>query len=155
MEALLAGILLSLVGSFLRLFAASAGSEATAKTVSVLCGMLTILVFARIGGSNIEMPAWQTPTDESAYFQSLSYGTLDAVCKEAEQQLAERLCIGLKDICGYTPITCSVTIDREDLHVTAVKVMFGSDSLLVSSYEVKSYIRAQCGATAIAEVIFE
>lgn len=153
--ALFVCVLLSLVGSILRLLAASAGGEAVAKCVSVLCGMLTVLVLAGVGGSDIELPAWQTPEDETTYFRSLSSETLDAVCKEAERQLSERLCLGMEEACGYAPTACSVTIDRENLQVAAVKVSFGADSLLVSGYEVKSYIRAQCGAAAVAEVIFE
>ena len=93
--------------------------------------------------------------DETAYFQSLSAETLDAVCREAEKMLAERLCTGITDKCGHAPASCCAVLNRENLQVSAVTVRFVREDLLLSSYEVKAYVRAQCGTDTEVEVVFE
>ena len=69
--------------------------------------------------------------------------------------LAERLRTGIADKCGHMPAACSAVLDRENLQVSAVTVRFARDDLLLSSYEVKAYVRAQCGTDTEVEVVFE
>ena len=73
---------------------------------------------------------------------------------QAEKQLAARLSSGIAHAVGKTPTACAVTIAREDLRVSAVKVVFDHRALL-SSYAVKQYVRAECGADTAVEVVFE
>lgn len=74
---------------------------------------------------------------------------------EAEKMLAERLCTGITDKCGHAPASCCAVLNRENLQVSAVTVRFVREDLLLSSYEVKAYVRAQCGTDTEVEVVFE
>ena len=150
-EALFLCLLLALVGTLLRLVIESAGARAAAKTVAALCSL--VLADAVRGGVQV-VPVMDF-RDETAYFQSLSAETLDAVCREAEKMLAERLCTGITDKCGHAPVSCCAVLNRENLQVSAVTVRFVREDLLLSSYEVKAYVRAQCGTDTEVEVVFE
>lgn len=153
-QALFLCLVLSLVGTLLRLLTESAGARAAAKAVAALCSALMLLVLCTaVRGGTQPLPTFDFP-DESAYFQSLSADTLDAVCREAEKQLAARMRDGIADAVGKTPTACRVTIARADLRVSAVEVVFDRRALL-SSYAVKQYVRTECGADTAVEVVFE
>ena len=154
-EALFLCLLLALVGTLLRLVIESAGARAAAKTVTALCSLLALFVLADAVRGGVQVVPVMDFRDETAYFQSLSAETLDAVCREAEKMLAERLCIGITDKCGHAPASCCAVLNRENLQVSAVTVRFVREDLLLSSYEVKAYVRAQCGTDTEVEVVFE
>ncbi len=154
-EALFLCLLLSLVGTLLRLVIESAGARAAAKTIAAVCSLLALFVLADAARGGVQVAPAVDFRDETAYFQSLSAETLDAVCREAEKMLAERLRTGIADKCGHMPAACSAVLDRENLQVSAVTVRFARDDLLLSSYEVKAYVRAQCGTDTEVEVVFE
>ena len=94
-EALFLCLLLALVGTLLRLVIESAGARAAAKTVAALCSLLVLFVLADAVRGGVQVVPVMDFRDETAYFQSLSAETLDAVCREAEKMLAERLCTGI------------------------------------------------------------
>lgn len=153
-QALFLCLVLSLVGTLLRLLTENAGARAAAKAVAALCSALMLLALCgTVHDGTQALPNFDFP-DESDYFRSLSADTLDAVCREAEKQLVARLSSGIADAVGKTPTACAVTIAREDLRVSAVKVVFDHRALL-SSYAVKQYVRAECGADTAVEVVFE
>ena len=154
-EALFLCLLLALVGTLLRLVIESAGARAAAKTVAALCSLLVLFVLADAVRGGVQVVPVMDFRDETAYFQSLSAETLDAVCREAEKMLAERLSAGIADRCGHTLAACSAVLERENLHVLTVTVQFAREDLLLSSYEVKAYVRAQCGTDTEVEVVFE
>lgn len=148
-------LILTLFGACCRHLIESAGAKIAARTFAALCSLLCLIVLAGAARGGVQgFPALEFQ-DESAAFQSLSADTMDAVCKEAERLLAERLTDGIAKTCGHTPSSCRTAIDRETLCVTAVTVRFSKEDLLLSSYEVKNYVRAQCGMEAAVEVMFE
>lgn len=148
-------LILTLFGACGRHMIESAGAKAAARTWMSLCSLLCLIVLCSAARGGVPaVPALEFQ-DESATFQSLSAETMDAVCKEAERLLAERLSAGITEACGHTPSSCRTTIDRETLYVTAVTVQFSKEDLLLSSYAVKTYVRAQCGTEAAVEVVFE
>ena len=153
--ALLICLLLTFCGACGRHLIESAGAKAAARTWMTFCSLICLIVLCRAACGGVqEIPAVEFQ-DESAAFQSLSAETMDAVCKEAERLLAERLSAGIAETCGHMPTACHAAIDRDTLGVTAVTVQFSQSDLLVSSYAVKSYVRAQCGAETAVEVVLE
>ena len=151
-EALFLCLLLALVGTLLRLVIESAGARAAAKTVAALCSLLALFVLADAVRGGVQVVPVMDFRDETAYFQSLSAETLDAVCREADWRV---LGTGITDKCGHAPASCCAVLNRENLQVSAVTVRFVREDLLLSSYEVKAYVRAQCGTDTEVEVVFE
>ena len=148
-------LLLTFCGACGRHMIESAGAKAAARTWMSLCSLLCLIVLCSAARGGVQgFPALEFQ-DESAAFQSLSAETTDAVCKAAERLLAERLSAGITEACGHTPTACHAAIDRDTLCVTSVTVQFSQSDLLVSSYAVKSYVRAQCGAETAVEVVLE
>ena len=153
--ALLICLLLSLTGALLRLLLKSAGADAAARTVAALCSVLALLALAQGVRGGVQVLPHVEFQDQDARFRRLSEETWDAVYREAEQQLAKQLCAGVAERCGHTPQACSASIDRERLSVSAVTVVFDADDRILSSYEVRQYIRSRCGAEVNVEVVFE
>ena len=148
-------LILTFFGACGRHLIESAGAKTAARTFASLCSLLCLIVLAGAAHGGIrEIPTMEFQND-TASLQSLSAETMEAVCAEAERLLAERLSAGIAAACRHTPAACRAVIDRETLHVTAVTVRFSEKDLLLSSYEVKKYVRAQCGADTAVEVVFE
>ena len=145
-------LIFALVGTVLRILIDSAGARAAAKAISALCGAMLLLALFGTARDGIGRLPQIDFADGRADFEAISAETLDRVCAEAEKLLAERLADGIAKTVGKTPVGCRVTIERADLRVLAVEVVFARGELY-SSYEVKQYVRAQCGGDVSVEVV--
>lgn len=92
-------------------------------------------------------------TDISKQYEDLSNETMNSVFDLAQKELGSRLKENLRERFGVTPSSCSVSVNKESLKFSKVKIVYTSDHLFLSTYEIKRYIYDTYAVNA--EVIFE
>lgn len=146
-------IAFSLCGGFFKLILEAAGSE---RAVKALQTTLSILMLSLAIGAlcKEELPTVTiSDVDKCEYYQQLQEETFADVLASAEKELGATLCAELKTKFGKVPLACAVSVDRETLALSAIKIYYKTDSIIISTYEIKNYIYTTYGIQA--EVIFE
>ena len=139
---MLVSIAFSLCSGLLKPILIAAGCE---KAVKVLQTIFSIIMFSLAVGALAggELPSVSFDNvDSDAYYRKLQEETLQEVFSTAEKELGTELCEVLKAKFGTEPRECAVSVDKETLALTDIKIFYAADGALISTYEIKNYIYA-------------
>lgn len=146
-------IVLSLCGGIFKLILEASGGQKAAKALQTILGILILSLAVEALGKE-ELPSvLLSDTDKHTYYEQLQEETLAEVFTTAEKELGDTLCTELKTKFDKEPLKCIVSVDRETLKLSGIEIYYASDSMVISTYEIKNYIYTAYGIQA--EVIFE
>lgn len=149
---LLLCILIAILGAVYRLIVASMGSDTLAKAFGIVMNLvIAATVIGMLGGQGGTLP--QVALENNAdYFQSLSDSMMETVYIDAETKLEQEILSDLKKEFDLEAPGCTITLDRETLELTTIRIDLAAEDMLVSTYAVKQFLKEKYGVRA--EVYF-
>ena len=145
---LLLCILIAILGAVYRLIVASMGSDTLAKAFGIVMNLvIAATVIGMLGGQGGTLP--QVVLENNAdYFQSLSDSMMEMVYTDAETKLEQEILSDLKKEFGLEAPGCTITLDRETLELTTIRIDLATEDMLVSTYAVKQFLKEKYGVRA-------
>ena len=148
--AIISCALIAFVGAVIKLIIDSSGREQVSKAISNVIGIILLVTFAQIVFSK-DAPVLSFKQDATNYDEARDSFIASAI-EGAETEIEKQICDELTRNFNISPKKCEIEINNETLDIISAEIAFDRDEFLISTYEVRNYIKIKFEINA--EVFF-
>lgn len=139
-ERIIICVFAALIGAVIKLICEAADRNKTSDIINTLVGGFILLSLFPLTAQNISAPT--LPSDGfSADYEAANKEIVEQIYLSAETEIANLISQEVYCKFGISPIKCDILISNDELTIEKAELIFSNEEKLISSYEIKSYLK--------------